>query len=90
MAAGKLAEGEELVSNLLRVPQSNLGDPGGLEFLRKRGVAGGGRFQRPKGPLPPGQTRRTAVSPLACRTLGTQPTVTPRPSGPQAKPIPSP
>jgi hypothetical protein len=29
-ALGKLAEGEELGSNLLRVTQSSLGDPGGL------------------------------------------------------------
>jgi hypothetical protein len=29
-ALGKLAEGEELGSNLLRVAQSSLGDPGGL------------------------------------------------------------
>ena len=31
-----LAEGEELGSNLLRVPQVTLGDPGGLGLLRKK------------------------------------------------------
>jgi hypothetical protein len=48
-----MAEGEELGSNLLRVPQGNLEDPGGPGILSKRRIAGGGgRFQRLKGPLP--------------------------------------
>ncbi len=35
MALGELAEGEELGSNLLRVAQSSLEDPGGLGPLEK-------------------------------------------------------